>query len=327
MSHRFPPYGKIRTVLGDIEPSALGHTNYHEHLFQVSPLLLGDELDDENKSSDEAARLKASGFDTMVDATPLGLGRRPEAIARISAFQKITVVATTGRHRQEHYQADHWVRRLDETGLADLLVSDLTEGMSAPGENGSPASALSPDGRPIRAGVLKAGIGYWRISAFEEETLNGLASAHQLTGAPVMIHLEFGSAGHEVLNVLESQGVDCSSVVLAHMDRNLDSGLHASLIERGAYLGYDGMARAKSHSDQALLEHTRNVVERAGGAHILIGGDVARASRYWAYGGMPGLQYLAERYLPRLRQEIGPEALSHILVDNPARWLTWKKAR
>ena len=34
----------IRTVLGDIDPTTLGPTNYHEHLFQVSPLLRGDEL-------------------------------------------------------------------------------------------------------------------------------------------------------------------------------------------------------------------------------------------------------------------------------------------
>lgn len=325
MSQTSQPFGKIRTVLGDIEPDALGHTNYHEHLFQVSPLLPGDELDDEEKSAEEASRLKASGFDAMVDATPLGLGRDPQAIARISQSQKITVVATTGRHRQEHYPPDHWLWRLDQTALSDLLVTDLTVGMSAPHENGPPASALSSDGGPIKAGVLKAGIGYWRISAFEVETLEAIANAHNQTGAPVMVHLEFGSAGHEVLNLLEAKGVDCSSVVLAHMDRNLDFGLHASLIERGAFLGYDGMARSKSHSDQAILEHTRKVVDIAGGSQIVIGGDVARATRYQAYGGMPGMQYLAERYLPRLQQEIGQKAVSEILVDNPARWLAWKK--
>src|SRR5690606_29546269 len=40
----------IRTVLGDVAPAELGATNYHEHLFQISPLLPGDELDDEDAS-------------------------------------------------------------------------------------------------------------------------------------------------------------------------------------------------------------------------------------------------------------------------------------
>jgi 5-phospho-D-xylono-1,4-lactonase len=34
----------IRTVLGDIRAEELGATHNHEHAFQVSPLLPGDEL-------------------------------------------------------------------------------------------------------------------------------------------------------------------------------------------------------------------------------------------------------------------------------------------
>ena len=59
----------IRTVLGDIDPAALGALNGHEHLFQVSPLLPGDELDDADRSSAEAARLRDSGF---ADPVPSG---------------------------------------------------------------------------------------------------------------------------------------------------------------------------------------------------------------------------------------------------------------
>ncbi len=51
----------VRTVLGDIAPTDLGRTNYHEHLFQVTPLLAGDELDDEDCSSREAGLLQRSG--------------------------------------------------------------------------------------------------------------------------------------------------------------------------------------------------------------------------------------------------------------------------
>ena len=65
----------VRTVLGDLDPSRLGRVDYHEHLFQVSPLLVGDELDDEAASGEEAGLLRASGFEAMVDATPFGLGR------------------------------------------------------------------------------------------------------------------------------------------------------------------------------------------------------------------------------------------------------------
>jgi 5-phospho-D-xylono-1,4-lactonase len=325
MTQQLLATGLIRTVLGDVGPRSLGPTNYHEHLFQVSPLLPGDELDDEEKSSQEAGLLQASGFTAMVDATPLGLGHNPEGIARISAERNLSVIATTGRHREEHYGGDHWVRNLSDDTLAEAFVRDLTTGM--PINEGAHLlnTAHSPEGNPVRAGILKAGIGYWSISTFEHQTLDALSVAHHNTGAPVMIHLELGTAAHEVLDLLEKSSVEPSSVALAHMDRNLDPGLHASLAERGAYLGYDGMARAKSHSDHSLLELTRLVVEKVGADKILLGGDVARASRYVAYGGMPGIQYLGERYVPRLREILGDEAMSLILVTNPAQWLTWKE--
>ena len=303
----------VRTVLGDIEPADLGRVNYHEHLFQVSPLLPGDELTDEAASQAEAASLLASGFDSMVDATPTGLGREPEAVARVSTATGLSVVATTGAHRDAHYAGDHWLRGLDEAALAAFFTADLTVGMP---RNDDEAARTA-----VRAGVLKVGIDYWRISAFEQRVLSGVASAHVETGAPVMVHLEFGTAAHEVIDRLEAAGVAPARVVLAHADRNPDAGLHLELAARGAVLGYDGMARPRTRTDAELLDLTAGVV--AAGGVVVLGGDVARSSRYVSYGGMPGLAYLGRRYLPRLADRIGADALNGILRSNAQRWLTW----
>jgi predicted metal-dependent phosphotriesterase family hydrolase len=50
------PPSTIRTVLGDRAASGLGRPDYHEHLFQVSPMLVGDELDDETASGRRPSR-------------------------------------------------------------------------------------------------------------------------------------------------------------------------------------------------------------------------------------------------------------------------------
>ena len=316
----------VRTALGDIDPSQLGRVDYHEHLFQVSPLLIGDELDDEAASGEEAGLLRASGFEAMVDATPFGLGRDPAAVARISAATGLHVIATTGRHREAHYGPDHPMQVWGADRLAALFVSDLTHGMPADDaavfETPDVPLAAGPDGQPVRAGMLKGGADYWRISPFERTTLIAVAQAHRETGAPVMVHLEFATAAHEVLDLLEAEGVTPDRVVLAHADRDPDAGLHVSLAERGAHLGYDGFARPRTRSDAELLELTIAVVERGAGDRILLGGDVARRTRYIAYGGMPGLAYLGERYLPRLRDAVGDEAVERMLVTTPARLLT-----
>jgi predicted metal-dependent phosphotriesterase family hydrolase len=309
--------GQVRTTAGDVRPQSLGRVDYHEHLFQVSPLLPGDELTDEAASTAEASLLRESGFATMVDATPIGLGRRPASLARAAQASGLTVVATTGAHREEHYDDGHWLLSLETDALADLFCKELLDGMAVADEPGEPSRVEA------RAGVLKLGIGYWRISAFEHRVADAVASAHVATGAPVMVHTEHATAAHEVLDLLDGLGVPPSRIVLAHVDRNPDPGLHAELAARGAFLGYDGPARARSAPDSVLLECLHRVAS-AGHEHaVVLGADVARSSRYTSYGGMPGLAYLGRRFVPRMIAELGDGVTDQVLVHNPARWLTW----
>lgn len=298
---------RVRTVLGDIEPGELGATDYHEHLFQISPLLAGDELDDEAASGREAELLRGSGAAAMVEATPTGLGRRPEAVARVSERSGLRIVHVTGAHREAHYVSGDPL--LDESvdALTHRFDDDVRTGM---------------DGTRVRAGAVKAGAGYWSLTGFERRVL---AAAGRLgsTGVPVMVHLEHGSAGHEVLDLLAEEGCPADRVALAHVDRNPDPGLHRELADRGAYLGYDGAARSQRWPDSVLLDCLAAVVEGGGGNRVLLGGDVARRTRYIAYGGMPGLAYLFDRFVPRVREAVGDAGVDRLLVDNPARWLSW----
>jgi predicted metal-dependent phosphotriesterase family hydrolase len=306
----------VRTILGDVLPGILGTVNYHEHLFQASPLLAGDELDDEAKSQDEAELLRDAGTMTMVEATPIGLGRNVAAIARISNRLGLHVIHVTGAHHGGHYREGDPILDAAEDALAMRFTGEVVDGFP---------DAPTSGGTAYRAGVIKAGIRYWSIPAFERRVLSAVASAHRATGAPVMVHLEHGSAAHEVLDLLRDDGVAEDAVVLAHMDRNLDSGLHGSLAERGAYLGYDGAARHREAPDSAILDCLSAVASSgAGASRVVLGGDVARASRYRSYGGLPGLDYLARRFVPRIRDAMGDAVVREITIENPARWLTFR---
>ena len=315
----------FRTVLGDLDPGELGRIDYHEHLFQISPLLVGDELDDEEATGAEAALLRTSGFAAMVDATPIGLGRNPAAMARISAHSGLNVVATSGAHSQEHYQSSSWMLDLSEGEMTARFITDLTTGMPACDRPSAAPAAQGPDGEPVRAGILKVGIGYWRISPFERRVIAAVGAAHCQTGSPVMVHLEHGSAAFEVLAVLATVGVPAESVVLAHVDRNPDPVLHAELAAAGAYLGYDGFARTREWPDTALLRCLREAADLGARDRLLIGGDVARRTRYTSYGGMPGLAYLGDRVVPRLEREAPADLVAALLVHNPARLLTFRQ--
>ncbi|OJX63420.1 MAG: aryldialkylphosphatase [Micrococcales bacterium 73-13] len=310
--------GAVRTVLGDVVAEQLGATDYHEHMFQASPLLRGEELDDEEASGREAESLRDSGFAAFVDATPIGLGRDPLGLERIARATGLRIVASTGLHKREHYPPGHWVLEADEDALTELFVQDLLDGM--------PVADVPSDDRDrratqVRAGLVKLGIGYWRIGLFERRAAAAAGGAHRRTGAPVMVHLEHGSAALEILAALSAEGVTADAVVLAHVDRNPDPVLHAELAAAGAYLGYDGWARHRDWPDSTLAACIAEVCAAGGRDRVLLGGDVARRSRYRAYGGIPGLEYLGRRVLPRLERELGADVVARFTTSNPARLL------
>jgi phosphotriesterase-related protein len=310
----------IRTVLGDVQGDRLGATDYHEHLFQVTPLLPGDELVDEDISRMEATLLGSAAIDAMIDATPIGLGRNPAGLARISATTGMHIVATTGCHRRAHYTVTTWVPELTVSQLAQRMIDDVVTGMPVRDESRT-CEPANHDGAPIRAGVLKVGIDYWSIDDLGRRVIEAIGVAHDHTGAPVMVHLEHGSASFEVLEALNAVGVGSNAVALAHVDRNPDPVLHAELASLGAFLGYDGPARHREHPDSVVLACMQEAIERGAGDRILIGGDVARSTRYVSAGGMPGLAYLPRRFVPRMREVLGTAATERILVDNPRTYL------
>ena len=308
----------IRTVRGDILPSELGRANVHEHLLMRSPLLRGDELDDVGRSAAEAVEMRNAGIDALVELTPIGLGRDPQGVAAIAERSGLQIVLATGIHQQAHYSPEHWINRIGTTELSELFVHDITVGCDNADYGG-------PHEQPtaIRAGVIKVGAGYWRISPLEQRVFEAAGRAHQQTGAPVACHLEMGSAAWEVLEILQAVGVPHASVMLSHLDRNPDPGLHAELAAAGAYIGYDGMARTKYWPDSTILDCLLQVAARGGAERIVLGGDVARRSSFRAYGGMPGLAYLPQRFIPRLLKEGGEGLVQQILVTNPRRFLAF----
>jgi 5-phospho-D-xylono-1,4-lactonase len=312
-----PPAPVVRTVSGDLAPGELGRTDYHEHLLMASPLLAEDELDDVDRSAEETAALRDAGIDALVELTPIGCGRDPVGVAAIADRTGVHVVLATGVHREAHYGPDHWVRSLDEDALTERFVREITVGCV---EGDRPDDV--GDTTAIRAGVIKVGIGYWSISAFERRVLLAAAEAQRRTDVAVVCHLELGTAAWEAVELLTGTGgVPPERLALAHADRNPDVDLHVALADAGVYLGYDGAGRTKYWPDSVLVDCLVAVAERGGAERILLGGDVARRSSFRAYGGLPGMAYLPSRFVPRVEAAGGDELVEKILVTNPARLL------
>jgi len=307
----------VRTIGGDVSPADLGRVDAHEHVFLRSPELPGSDFLDPVRMRQELTDVRASSIDTVVDLTTVGLGRQPRELAEVSTATGVKVVAATGFHRDAHYRADHWVNRVSTETMLDVMMADLTVGIDA-----SDWSAPFQVATDLRAGIIKLGASYQAISRSERCRLEVGVEAARLTGAPIAVHTEVGTAAHRILDAIEAGGVRPDRVMLAHLDRNPDPDLHAELCDRGAHLVYDTVGRVKYRPESDLLALIETMVDRGHGERILVGADVGRRQSLVSYGGGPGMAVLGREFLPRLLRRLGEEAVSRILVSTPARFLT-----
>ena len=301
-------------VLGPRLAHTLGVVDAHEHLLLDSPALPGQAFTDPAKAVEEVLDARASGIGTIVEMTPIGLGRDPAGLRHVAEATGVAIIAATGYHRDAHYPDGHWVYVATVETLADRILADLRLGMH-------PADWLDPGlpADPARAGAIKGGASYHRVSKAERRRLEAIGGASAATGAAILVHSEVGTAAHEIVDILEAAGAAPGRIALAHLDRNPDAELHAEIAARGVTLEYDTIGRTKYHPDSVVLDLIEAVAAAGHLDRIVLGLDLGSRSYMRAYEGGPGLRYLMTAFAPRLRRRLGADAAARILVANPAR--------
>ncbi|MGH9243763.1 MAG: phosphotriesterase family protein [Acidimicrobiales bacterium] len=308
----------VRTVLGDVDPGALGAVYCHEHLITrpKGEWIEGDQdlvLDDEARALAELRLFREAGGGTIVEASPKELGRDPEALTRISRSSGVHVVAATGRICETYWRGAIDLRGRSEEEMAAEFVRDLTEGM---------------DGTSVPAGVIKVGSSEGGPTPTERRVMRAASAAHRSTGAPITTHTTAGTAPLAQLDVLESAGVEPHRVCVGHLDRRIDPHEHAEVARHGAFLGYDCIGKEQYQPDAERVRSILRLVEAGHGGQILLGGDMARRSYLRSWGGGPGYPFILGSFLPRLVSAGLAEDLARaLIVDNPARFLVWLPPR
>jgi 5-phospho-D-xylono-1,4-lactonase len=308
----------VRTVLGDIDPSALGVTYAHEHLVidpgRATALYPDFLLDDVTRMATEVDEAVALGLHAVVDAMPADTGRNATKLAELSRLTGIHIVASTGLHHERFYDPAHWSARLDETALADLFSADIVDGIDAHDYSGPAVQRTAH-----RAGVVKIAGSDGGPSARDMPIFVAAAEAHRRTGMPILTHCEGGTGALEQIRLLTDHGVPADHIVLSHVDKVTDTGYHAELLGTGAFGEYD---QAFRWADGA--NHTVELLEAmtaAGlGARIVVGMDAARKGYYRAYGGSPGLTYLLDGFSRAMTERgLSQDVWRAVFIENPAR--------
>ena len=159
--------GLAQTVLGPVDPSTLGMTTTHEHIFidfvcmytpptEASAKHLGEEqvtmenlgwvrydpfrnidnleLLDEDLAIYEIALFGRVGGGTIVDATTIGIGRDPLALARVARATGVNIVMGAGYYVDIVHPDDMDDRSEDE--ITQQMIDELTVGVGTHGGEG-----------------------------------------------------------------------------------------------------------------------------------------------------------------------------------------------
>lgn len=343
--------GKVQTVLGCIEPEALGVTMTHEHLLstfewvseapreastkrlydtQVTSENLGrlyhgqgdnkdnSRLDDISTIIAEVGLYTQFGGSALVDATSIGIGRDPIGLARISRATGVHVIMGSSFYVGTTHPADMDDR--SEESLIKEIAGDVVMGV---GETG------------IKSGVMGEVGCSWPLLPNERKVLRATAKAQRITGAPILIHPgRDPSSPGEILETLSDAGADLSRVIISHLDRTIfDKKTLKELAETGCFLEYDFFGEEASYfpsaphidimNDAHRLTMMSWLIEEDHGGQLLVGHDIARKSQLVKSGGQ-GYCYFLEYMVPRMRGKGFKERdIQRILVENPKRALTF----
>lgn len=316
----------VETTVGPLPLAALGRLNAHDHVILEGGLTTVDEpdfrLDSVEKAVVELGRWRKAGGGAIVDTQPFGCGRNVEKLVAVSQASDVPIIVTTGFQHRKFYLPDHWQYRYEEAAIYQLLLAEIVEGVDANNYDGPLVERL-----PVKAGVVKVAGDYNHVNANMKRLIRVVGRLHQETGVPVFAHTERGTAGAELLDLLEQAGVPPARVMLSHVDRNPDFYVHRHLAARGAFLQYDSPSRIKYQPEHLVVDLMRRLFDAGLGGQILLGGDMARRSYWKAYGGGPGFDHLLRRFTPRLRDEgFSAEEVEQLWIENPARWLAGQEA-
>jgi 5-phospho-D-xylono-1,4-lactonase len=316
----------VRTVLGDTPAQEVGFAHCHEHIFilpgqsqQVDPAFLLDDLD---KTSAELGQFYAADGRTVVDAQGIGQERAPKLLQLASQRSKVNIIASTGFHRGAFYSPDHFRYHESVDAMAQRMIEEISVGMAI--YSGSEIVERTN----IRAGLIKFASDYHVINDNARKVAEAVAAAHLATGAPILTHCERGTYAVEQVDMFAKLGVHPSCLLVSHLDRNLDLYVHEDVAHAGAYLVYDGMSRVELHPDMAIIDMIRRMLEEGYGRQILFGMDMGRRSMWKSYGGGPGMTYVGNVFLLKLRRAgLTQEPIDAFTNRNPSEALAFRKCQ
>jgi phosphotriesterase-related protein len=339
--------GKVQTVLGIIDPVEMGITLPHEHLVSdgaawfVEPQEATEKalarakvsletlcwiryhwfqnLDDmlmldEREAVEEILHFKWAGGQTVVEMSNHGLGRDPQALARISRITGLHILMGCGYYFAASMPKGFEAKSEEE--IAAEIVSDITQGVGTTG---------------IKAGYIGEIGTSWPLDPREIKSLRAAVKAQKITGANLNVHPgQAEEASFRCLDILQEAGADLTRTTMDHIDRAVRIPENRfKLLEKGLILEYDLFGREGYYplkqrhidlpTDHQRLNEIIEIIKAGYIKQILISQDIWNKHQRKKYGGW-GYDHILRNTVPVMRAKgITEEQIRILLVENPRR--------
>lgn len=213
----------IRTVLGNIAEAEAGVILPHEHIccyFEYFDRMLGKEYLDKEKLAEKAVEhllemKEKYGLKTLVDCTPVNIGRDIELLKEISRRTGIHIVCSTGFY----YTQESMLGDISEDYIVEVVQRDI---------------------ELTNAGVIKYAVEDAVVSALSWKLFSALCTVQKNTGLPFVIHTNGRNQnGREVLAYALEKDVRPEAITIGHLSDSEDLEYVEEILKNGCYAGFD----------------------------------------------------------------------------------------
>ncbi len=214
----------INTVTGKIPLQNLGKTLIHEHIICTGAEFkssFSSWLPEETVINIAVAKLKYVagnfGVRTIIDGTPLVLGRDLELLKEISLRSGVQIIASTGFYFYDSFS----LLNLSGELLAGFLLDEIN--------NGS-----------IKPAMFKCAADKYGITPAVEKALKTAAIVHKESGIPVYCHSHPATrSGIAAQQILEENGVPPEKTIIGHVSDGNNPSYALELLKKGCYVSID----------------------------------------------------------------------------------------
>lgn len=240
----------IMTVTGPVDAGTMGTSLVHEHI--LVDFIGADSTGYHRWNKDTVIakvlpylrEARETGVTTLIECTPVYLGRDPVLLQRLSKLSGLNILTNTGYYGAIENKAIP-VHAYEETAdqLAERWIAEWKNGIEDTG---------------IKPGFIKIAIpGDSVLSPIHEKIVRAAARTHRKTGLIINAHTGPSAAAEAAIRVLKDEGVDPSAYIWTHAQGGSQEA-HLKLAREGVWISLDNVMPDNIDQYVSMLTNLKN---------------------------------------------------------------------